>query len=343
MPERYDVYGVGNAIVDTEVQIEETMLTTHSLERGVMTLVAIEDQVALIEGLIGHELTYAAGGSAANTMVGVARFGGRAFYAGKVGDDMPGALYRASMAEAGVDFAVEAAQGPTGSCLVLVTPDGERTMQTHLGASSTLGAADIHGELIAQSRMLYVEGYLWASDSTREAAEQAIVRAVAARVPVALSLSDPAMVLHFGDAFREIVRSSVDVLFCNEHEAAIYAGAAHGGSAPQTQRDSSLQALGADCDTVFMTCGADGSAVYNHGLVRHVEGHVVRVVDTTGAGDVYAAGALYGLTQGLSPVDTAKLGSYAAALVVTRLGPRLARTLADDVDAIVAGARPTTE
>ncbi len=343
MQERYDVFGVGNAIVDTEVRVEEAVLQAHGLERGLMTLVATEEQEALLQSLDGHERAYAAGGSAANTMVGIARFGGRAFYAGKVGDDMSGALYRESMAEAGVDFDVEAAQGPTGSCLVLITPDGERTMRTHLGASSALGAADIHGERIARSRMLYVEGYLWAGDSTREAAEQAIARAVAARVPVALSLSDPAMVEHFGDLFREVVRTSVDILFCNEHEAAIYAGSAHDGSAPPEQRDASLQALGADCDMVFMTCGADGSAVYNHELVSHVEGHAVKVIDTTGAGDVYAAGALYGLTHGLSPANAAKLGSYAAALVITRLGPRLARSLADDVDAIVAGARPTGE
>ena len=307
-----------------------------------MTLVAAEEQEALLQGLDGYERAEAAGGSAANTMVGIARFGGRAFYAGKVGNDMAGALYRESMAEAGVEFAAEAAPGTTGTCLVLVSPDGERTMQTHLGASSMLTPTDIQPERIARSDMLYVEGYLWGGDGTKASAERAIELAKSAGIPVALSLSDPSMVRFFGDAFREVVRASVDIVFCNEHEAAIYAGASRDGGASTSaaQRESSLKALSADCGRVFMTCGADGSIVYDHGTETRVQGHAVAVVDTTGAGDVYAAGALHGLTHGMGPADAAKLGSYAAAVVITDLGPRLGRSLAGDVAAILAGAKP---
>lgn len=340
MQQRYDVYGVGNAIVDTEVRVDDMVLTSHGLQRGLMTLVAAEEQESLLQGLDGYERAEAAGGSAANTMVGIARFGGTAFYAGKVGDDMSGALYRESMAEAGVGFDVAAGAGTTGTCLVLVSPDGERTMQTHLGASSTLTPADIQPERIARSGMLYVEGYLWGGETTTAAAERAIELARSAGIPVALSLSDPAMVQFFGDAFRRVVKESVDIIFCNEHEGAIYAGAAADGGASTAQRDASLKALSADCERVFMTCGADGSIVHDRGTETHVPGHPVAVVDTTGAGDVYAAGVLHGLAQGMGAADAAKLGSYAAAVVITDLGPRLGRSLAGDVPAILAGAKP---
>ena len=158
MATQYDVYGVGNAIVDTEVQVDDGFIAAHQLQKGMMALVSQEDQQRLLVELSGHEQVGAAGGSAANTMVGIALFGGRAFYSGKVGNDMSGALYRRSMAEVGVELDVEGADGPTGTCLVLVTPDGERTMQTSLGRSSSLHPDDIHPERIARSRMLYGEG-----------------------------------------------------------------------------------------------------------------------------------------------------------------------------------------
>ena len=332
MQTSFDVYGVGNAIVDTEVQVDDLFLSSSSLRKGMMTLVSLEEQERLLGLLVDHQQMGAAGGSAANTMVGVARFGGRAFYSGKVGADMSGALYRRSMAEAGVEFDVDGAGGPTGSCLVLVTPDGERTMQTSLGSSSTLDPQDIHPRRIAQSQMLYVEGYLWGSPETTAAAEFAMESARSAGVPIALTFSDPAMVEAFGDAYRRVTRELVETVFCNEHEAKIYAGT--------TERQEALERVGADCPLVFMTCGKDGSLIWDHGHTTQVAGYQVPVVDTTGAGDVYAAGVLYGLTHDFTPSQAGKLGSFASARIITELGPRLGQSLADHIPAILDGAHP---
>lgn len=338
-PKQYDVYGVGNAIVDTEVRVDDAVLAAQGLQAGVMTLVTHEAQQALLGGLDGREMTYAAGGSAANTMVGVAQFGGTAYYAGKVGNDMAGALYRESLAEAGVGLGAAAADVPTGTCLILVTPDGERTMQTHLGASALLGPSDIHADHIAASAYVYVEGYLWSSATAMQAAEAAIHEAASAGVRVALSLSDPSMVEHFRDTFRAVAAASADVVFCNEREAMLYAGLNEESGSPE-QRKRALRALAEDAPLVFMTLGADGSLIWDGGVLTHVPGHRVPVVDTTGAGDIYAAGVLYGLTHGLSAPEAAKLGSYASAIIVTQMGPRLREPLAGKEAAILAGARP---
>jgi sugar/nucleoside kinase (ribokinase family) len=258
MAHEYDVYGVGNAIVDTEVEVEDSFLTGHSMEKGIMTLVSPESQAVLLRSLAGHASHGSAGGSASNTMTAVSHFGGRAFFTGKVGDDMHGALYRESLAEAGVEFDVAPADsGPTGACVILVTPDGERTMQTSLGAASTLEPDDIDLDALRSSRIVYVEGYLLTTSSCAEAAERAMTAASDAGVRVALSLSDPAIAAHFIEGFRRVTRRYVDILFCNEHEAEIYGG---GGS-----REERLRAVGADVPLVFMTCGADGALVFDAG------------------------------------------------------------------------------
>ncbi len=334
MSYRYDVYGIGNAIVDTEAQVEEILLTAHGLSKGIMTLVSTDTQQELLQELAGYETHGAAGGSAANTMVGIAQFGGRAFFSGKVGADMAGALYRESMAEVGVEFDVEAHDSmPTGTCLVFVTPDGERTMQTCLSASTFLSKDDIDEGRLQQSQMVYVEGYLFGADLPAAAALHAMETAKRRGVRVALSLSDPGMAEHFADQFRSATREYVDVLFCNEHEARIYAG---GGG----EREPVLRALGRDCPLVFMTCGADGSMVYDDGSVSHVPSYKVPVVDTTGAGDVYAAGVLFGLTNGYGPAHAGKLGSFASAKIVTELGPRLKKPPAGSIASILDGAHP---
>lgn len=333
MAYEYDVYGVGNAIVDTEVEVEDSFLAGHSMDKGIMTLVSAEAQAALLESLAGRARHGSAGGSAANTMTAVAHFGGSAFFTGKIGDDMHGALYRESLAEAGVEFDMSPTDdGPTGACVILVTPDGERTMQTSLGAASTLGPDDVALDVLRSSRIVYVEGYLLSTSPSAEAAERAMAAASDAGVKVALSLSDPAIAAHFVEQFQRVVRQYVDILFCNEHEAEIYAG--------RGSREERLRTVGADAPLVFMTCGADGALVYDAGEITRVSGHVVPVVDTTGAGDVFAAGALYGLTHGLNPTDAGKLGSFAAARVVTDFGARLREPLHETMETILGGAHP---
>ena len=334
MAYQYDVYGVGNAIVDTEVEVEDSFLAGHRLDKGIMTLVSAEAQAALLKSLAGHAQHGSAGGSAANTMTAVAQFGGRAFFTGKIGNDMHGALYRESLAEAGVEFGMTPAEsGPTGACVILVTPDGERTMHTSLGAASTLGPDDIALNALRSSRIVYVEGYLLSTPSCAEAAERAMAAASdAGSVQVAFSLSDPGIAGIFIEEFRRVTRQYVDILFCNEHEAEIYAG---GGS-----REERLRAVGADAPLVFMTCGADGALVFDAGVITRVPGHAVPVVDTTGAGDLFAAGALHGLTHGLSPTDAGKLGAFASAKVVTEFGARLREPLHETLETILGGAHP---
>ena len=329
----YDVYALGNAIVDTEISVDDDFLSANGLSKGTMTLVSEERQAALAHGLTGRPRHGAAGGSAANTAVGIMQLGGTAAFAGKIGRDEDGALYRRAMAEAGVAFeGDEAAGSPTGSALILVTPDAERTMQTNLGASYHLAVADLDPGRIGRSQVLYVEGYLFASPLTEAVVRHAMDAAASARIRIALSLSDPSMVANFGDAIRHATRAKVDLLLCNEHEAAVYTG--------RERREESLAELAKDCPLVFMTVGADGSLIADGGAVTKVDGYDVPVVDTTGAGDMYAAGVLYGLTHGLTPAQSGMLGSFAAALVISQVGPRLAGPLPVPVERILDGAQP---
>ena len=329
----YDVYALGNAIVDTEISVDDDFLSANGLSKGTMTLVSEQRQAALAHRLTGRPRHGAAGGSAANTAVGVAQFGGSAAFAGKIGSDDDGALYRRSMADAGVSFeGDEVAGSPTGSSLILVTPDAERTMQTNLGASYHLRAADVDTGRIGRSQVLYVEGYLFASPLTEAVVRHAMTAAASAGIRIALSFSDPSMVVNFGDAIRHATRTKADLLFCNEHEAAVYTG--------RERREESLAELARDCPLVFMTVGRDGSLIAEGGRVTKVDGYDVPVVDTTGAGDMYAAGVLYGLTHGLSPAQSGKLGSFASARIVSQVGPRLEGPLAGPVERILDGAQP---
>ncbi len=331
--QQYDVYGIGHAIVDTEALVDDAMLERYGLDKGLMTLISAETQAMLLAGLDGRPLHHAAGGSAANTMVGVAQLGGRACYTGRVGADERGDIYRASLAKVGVDFNTPPpSDEATGSCLVLVTPDGERTMQTSLGASAHLRALDVDSALVAASGIAYIEGYLFSSQAGRETAEHAVTVALNASTPVALSLSDPAIAAHFIEPLRRAASCYANVLFCNEREAEIYSG---GGS-----REESLQAVGEHAPIAFMTCGADGAMVCDHGAVTKVPGHAVTVVDTTGAGDAFAAGALYGLARGMSAADAARIGVFISARIVAQLGPRLLSPPDTAIAAMLAGARP---
>ena len=333
MADAYDVYALGNAIVDTEISVDDGFLSANGLSKGTMNLVSEQRQAALVHRLTGRPRHGAAGGSAANTAVGVAQFGGTAVFTGKIGSDEDGALYRRSMAEAGVDFDVDEVAGPpTGSSLILVTPDGERTMQTNLGASYHLTAADVDPDGIGRSQVLYVEGYLFGSSPTEAVVRHAMATGASAGVRIALSLSDPNVVANFGDAMRLATRTKVDLLFCNEHEGAVYTGL--------KRREESLAELAKDCPLVFMTCGGEGSLIADGGEITRVDGYDVPVVDTTGAGDMYAAGVLYGLTHGLSPAQSGQLGSFASARIVSQVGPRLEGPLPVPVERILAGAQP---
>ena len=313
----YDVYGVGNAIMDLQLQCEDAFLESIGVEKGVMTLVEEVQRKHVLDALAKYDVHQCSGGSAANTIIGIADFGGSTAYACKVGDDDFGIQYQAEMHELGVTLAVGGGFGQTGNCVVLITPDAQRTMLTHLGVSSTLSASDINVEEIGKARYVYVEGYLFTGESTKAAALKTIELAKQQGANVALTVSDPFLIDLCRDQFRNLIEGSVDLLFCNEQEARALTGF---DDPVECARE-----LHKHAENVALTLGRKGSIIMHRNEVIPIEGVDVEAVDTTGAGDMYAAGVLYGITNGLSWHQAGHLGSHAAAQIVTQLGARLPR------------------
>ncbi len=325
----YDVFGVGNAIMDLQVRCDDAFLEQHGIEKGIMTLTEPERQQAILDALADHKVNYCSGGSAANTIVGIADMGGKAAYAGKTGSDAFGKQYLHEMRQLGIAIEVPAGEGASGTCVVLITPDAQRTMLTHLGISGSLSAEDIQAEEIAKAKYVYIEGYLFAGDSTREAAYQAIKMAKEHGVKVALTISDPFLIDICRDEFRALIEGPVDLLFCNEAEAKALTG-----------HDDPVECahmIHKQCENVALTLGKNGSILMHQGEVIAIEGIEVDAIDTTGAGDMYAAGLLYGITNGLTWKQAGHLGSHAAARIVSRLGARLPGKLSrEEIETLLA-------
>lgn len=313
----YDVYGVGNALVDIQVRVNEAHLQRLGFTKGVMTLVDESTQTRVLASLDGTPLHRCAGGSAANTVVGVADFGGRAAYAGKVGQDELGNFFLEDLRNLGVTIEVPPAAGQSGSCVVLITPDAQRTMLTHLGVSATIGPDDIVEDEIRKARYVYVEGYLFAGESSRSAALKTIHLAKQNGVKVALTISDPFLVGLCRELFWELIAGPVDLLFCNLEEARSLTGL--------TDPVDCAHKIHRHAADVALTLGAEGSLLMHGGQITPIEGVRVHALDTTGAGDMYAAGVLYGITNGLSWQQAGHLASHAAARIVSQLGARLHR------------------
>ena len=329
MARTYDVYGVGHALVDIQYQVAPEFLAEHQIEKGVMTLVDEARQRNLTAAVGGEPVASASGGSAANTLIGVARYGGRAYYACLTGRDAWGDFYQRDLEAAGVaTHPANRGAGKTGQCLVFITPDADRTLNTFLGISSAIGPAQLQEEVIADSQYLYIEGYLLGSDDGFAAAYQAQQMAQRHSTAVALTLSDPFAVQAFRARFDALLQRGVDLLFCNEEEVVASTGIDH--------RETAGASLASQVGTAYVTCGADGALVYAAGTCDQVPGVPVQAIDTNGAGDLFAGGVLYGLSHGYSPLDAARLGCYAAAQVVTRFGPRLDQSLADRIDHILS-------
>lgn len=321
---RLDVFAVGNAIVDIQLRVDDGFLRHLGVEKGLMTLVESERQVEVLAELAGHDTYRCSGGSACNTVVGVADLGGTGGYACKTGDDELGRFYVDDLHRVGVGVPVPAGHGATGTSVILITPDAQRTMLTHLGVSATLAPSDLKSAPIADASYLYVEGYLFPGEPTRQAALEAIEIAKAAGVKIALTLSDPFVVGACRDLCWELIEGPVDLLFANLEEARALTGA--------HDPVECARAIHAHATNVALTLGAEGSLLMHGDQVFPVEGVRVDAVDTTGAGDMYAAGVLYGLTHGLSWPQAGRLGSHAAARIVEQMGARMGERLcADDV------------
>jgi sugar/nucleoside kinase (ribokinase family) len=310
-----DVVGIGNALVDVIAHHPDDFLAAEGLVKGAMTLIETERAISLYRAMgAGVELS---GGSAANTMTGVASFGGRAAYIGKVAADGLGDVFRHDLRAVGVlhHNAPAIDSLPTGRCLIVVTPDAQRTMNTFLGVSSLLTPDDVDAALVARAEYVYLEGYLFDRNGAKEAYRKAAAAAHAAGGKVSLTLSDSFCVDRHRDDFRDLVVNDVDLLFCNADElASLY-------EAPSF--DEAVRAVRGDCEVAAVTCGKEGSVVVTPDGTVPITAHPVpEVVDTTGAGDLYASGFLYGLTHGRSLAECGHLGSVAAAEVISHVGAR---------------------
>lgn len=319
MSKRYHVYGIGAALVDTEIEVTDADLAAMSVEKGVMTLVDEARQAELLQHLSGHMVhsKRASGGSAANSIIAIAQFGGSTFYSCKVADDDNGHFYLRDLKAAGVDCHIDKQrdQGVTGKCLVMITPDAERTMNTYLGISATLSISELSQEAIAASEYIYLEGYLVTSPTGRAAAIRTREIAEQNGVKTSLSFSDPGIVAHFRDGLKEMIGSKIDLLFCNSHEALSWA---------QTDDlNVAIAEIKKIANQFAITLGAEGALVYDGNTQHHIAPHKVTAVDTNGAGDMFAGAFLYGITQGWSFPEAGKLASIAAATVVSDYGPRL--------------------
>ncbi len=317
MNKRWDVYGIGNALVDFEVEIDEETLAVLGLEKGTMTLIDEARHDHLMHVLNGRWHGRACGGSAANSIIAVAQLGGKAFYSCRVADDEAGHFYIEDLRNNGVDtrFDGGAKSGVTGKCIVMITPDAERTMNTFLGITSELHPDIIDVEALASSRYLYIEGYLASSPSAIETVRHARAVAKENDVKIALSLSDPSMVQFFREGMQALIDSGVDLLFCNREEALRWTGA--------NDLNDAVDALRMQAREIIVTLGADGALVITDEGVEKVSAYPVKAVDTNGAGDMFAGAFLYAITHGYSYSDAARLASYGSALVVSQFGPRL--------------------
>lgn len=317
---KFDVYGVGNALVDKEFEVEESFFAEHDIEKGLMTLVSEEQQQQLLNVLVEKYgiKTRGGGGSAANTLYALSQFGGNAYLACKVANDDTGDFYLSALGDHNIDTntASQREDGISGQCIVMISPDAERTMHTFLGVSETVSKDEIDFEAVKQSEYVYIEGYLVTSPSAKAAVIELKRFAEQNNIKTAMTFSDPAMLEYFRDNVVEVLGSGVDLLFCNEKEAKLWAQTDDFEAACEKMKTKAKQ--------FAITRGADGARLYDGENYIEITAHAVKAVDTNGAGDMFAGAFMYALTQGKDFETAGKLASLASATVVSNFGPRLA-------------------
>ncbi len=325
----FDVVAIGNAIVDVLSKSDDGFLHAHSINKGTMTLIEAEQAESLYEKM--GPATEMSGGSAANTVAAIASFGGHAGYIGKVASDQLGAVFRHDMRAMGVAFPTPAldAGAPTARCLIMITPDAQRTMCTYLGACVWISPSDLDEEMIRNSKVTYLEGYLFDRQRAKQAFKRAGEVAHAAGRKTALTLSDPFCVERHRDEFLDLIQNNINIVFANEAEiTALY---------HTHDFDKAIYNIRQSCEIAAITRGANGSLIVTPDTVIEVHAaHVDKVVDTTGAGDLYAAGFLYGYTHGMPLDKCGALGSLAAAEIISHVGARPQTNLAELMQAHLA-------
>jgi len=314
----YDVYGVGAALVDIEYKVDENFLQENQVDKGLMTLVDEDRQYQLIDNLGSYSklVKRSCGGSACNTVVAISGFGATAFYAGKVASDDAGAFFIKDLNAAGVDFREAGhASGTTGKCLVMITEDAERTMNTYLGVNVDLSSSDVDTQLLANSKWLYIEGYLVTDSQRTKVAVEAMSFAKQHDVKTSLSLSDPFVVQIFSQQLKSVIGDTVDLLFCNEEEAINFTDS--------STIEQAAEALKNYAKSFVITRGAAGSMVYDGEHTTCTSGVKAKAINTNGAGDMFAGAFLYAISAGHDYVLAAQFANAAAALVVSHFGPRI--------------------
>ncbi len=317
---QYDVYGLGNALVDIQYRVAPSFFEAMGIDKGVMTLIGEARQRALIQALGGREMARSSGGSAANAMIALVNCGGKGYCGCKVAKDADGDFYLRDLRAAGVaSNPSNRGEGITGKCLVMITADADRTMNTFLGITSTFGPDQVEESVIAASQFIYIEGYLVATEDGFEAARVAQQVAQERGTKVALTLSDPSVVAAFKDRMVALVDAGVDMLFCNEDEAAMFADA--------ETTEAAFEVLSGRVARLALTRGATGAWVCDGRDVLHAPGFEVEAVDTNGAGDAFAGAYLFAITHGYDAARAARLATCVSSQVVAKYGPRFERKL----------------
>jgi len=325
----YDVIGIGNALMDILVSVEDDKLSKMNIKKGTMKLVDAKEIDEIEKSLDKREVKTAAGGSVANTVYGVSALGGSAVFAGKVGNDEHGLAYEQKMIEAGVKSRIARKEGSTGRVVTFITPDTERTFATHLGVACELEKDELFIEDIRNSKVLHVGGYELESPVMKKAVLHAMDAAKAAGVKISIDLADPGLVGRNLNEMTYIVKRYADIVFANEEEAKAFTG--------KTGKEA-LHRIAEVCEIAVVKLGARGSLIKESkegGRVFEIPGLKVNAVDTTGAGDSYAAGFLYGLTQGMSLERCGKIGSWIASKVVSQIGARLEKIDRKEIEKII--------
>ncbi|MDB3887372.1 adenosine kinase [bacterium] len=318
MSKKFNVYGIGNALVDVVTEVSDQFLADYSIEKGLMTLVDEESQTRISNAINMSKSNMQCGGSAANSIIAISQFGGSSYYSCKVANDELGEFYRKDLKNNGVDSNIhneDLKAGITGKCLVMTSEDASRTMNTFLGITQDYSRAEIRDGALKDAEYLYIEGYLVTSENGQDAMKYAKKMAEESGVKTALTFSDPAMVKYFRDQMVNVVGASVDLLFCNEEEAMLF-----------TEKDNLLDAreeLKKAAKRFVITQGANGAIIFDGDTFIDIEPYKVQAIDTNGAGDLFAGAFLYGITNGKSFADAGKLASLASSKVVTQFGPRL--------------------
>jgi sugar/nucleoside kinase (ribokinase family) len=317
----YDVLGMGSALLDFIVKVDDADIERFDLKKGGMQLIDEDRSREILSQLDARRMEITPGGSSANTLAGISNLGGRGIFSGKVGYDSDGDRYIRDTERAGVKALIGRDRSMTGHAITFITPDSERTFATHLGAALRFNKDDISEEYIKKTKILHIEGYLFEPPGLREACMSALEMAKRNNVLISVDLSDPGLIDRIYATFRQVVKEFVNIVFVNEEEARAFTSKI---------RDEALNDLYALTDFAAVKLGAEGSIIKSNGSMYRIPAVRTKVVNTNGAGDMYAAGVLYGISRGFSPEMSGRIASYVSSKVVSQVGARIMEKISID-------------